>query len=109
MQNNADEMKTQAPTPRHITRECGFTLIELLIGITITLAVILVALPIIDGAANTEGRVQQAALSVGDARAFSEKVLRDLRSADSFTPTSSSTITMHTYVRDNPCGSGVVS
>jgi type II secretory pathway pseudopilin PulG len=101
-------MKTQAQPPTHLTRESGMTLIELLVGITVTLAVLFAAFPIIDGAANTEGRVQQAAQSVGDARAFSDQVLRDLRPADKLGTRSSTAVTVDTYVR-HACGTSTAS
>jgi type II secretory pathway pseudopilin PulG len=108
MQNNADEIKTQASTPRHLTRETGMSLIELLIGIVVTLGVLLAAFPIIDGAASTEGRVQQSAQSVGDARVFSDQVLRDLRPADQLVASSSTGLTVDTYVR-HACGTSTTS
>jgi len=108
MQNKADEMKTQAPTPRHLSRESGMSLIELLVGIVVTLGVLLAAFPIIDGAASTEGRVQQSAQSVGDARVFSDQVLRDLRPTYQIGANSSTGFTVYTYVR-HACGTGTPS
>jgi type II secretory pathway pseudopilin PulG len=108
MQNKADEMKTQAPTPRHLSRESGMSLIELLVGITVTLGVLMAAFPIIDGAASTEGRVQQSAQSVGDARVFSDQVLRDLRPADLLGANTSTGLTVDTYVR-HACGTSTAS
>jgi type II secretory pathway pseudopilin PulG len=108
MRNNADEMKTQTPTPRRLTRESGMTLIEMLVGITVTLGVLMAAFPIIDGAASTEGRVQQSAQSVGDARVFSDQVLRDLRPTYQIGGYSSTGFTVYTYVR-HACGTGTPS
>ena len=109
MQNKTDEMKTQAPIPRQLTRESGMSLIELLVGIVVTLGVLLAAFPIIDGAASTEGRVQQSAQSVGDARVFSDQVLRDLRPTYQIGAYPPSTgFTVFTYVR-HACGTGTPS
>ncbi len=90
--------------------ERGFTLIELLIGATMTVAIVLAALPIIDGAANTQGRVQAAGLGIGSARAFSELVLADVRSAYETVPpvspnTDQNSITVKTFVHNTSCGS----
>ncbi len=94
-------------TKKRITRrlhgERGWTLIELLIGISMTLAIIFAALPIIDGAAKTSGRTEDAATSIGDARAFSEEVLRDIRSAESASG-SATTLNLSTWVRHSSCG-----
>lgn len=108
MRNKTDEMKTQAPTPRHLTHESGVTLIEMLVGIVVTLGVLMAAFPIIDGAASTEGRVQQSAQSVGDARVFSDQVLRDLRPTYQIGANSSTGFTVFTYVR-HACGTGTPS
>ncbi len=105
MHNNADKLKTRTRILRHLLQERGWTLIELLVGITVTLGVMLAAFPIIDGAANTSGRVQQAAQSVGDARVFSDQVLRDLRPSYQIGGNSSTGFTVYTYVR-HACGTG---
>jgi type II secretory pathway pseudopilin PulG len=91
--------------------ERGFTLIELLIGMTMTLAIVIAALPIIDGAANSQGRAQTTGLAIGDARAFSELVLEDLRSAEEVTssPTVTNSITVITGVHNTACGSGTLA
>jgi type II secretory pathway pseudopilin PulG len=107
-------MKSQSQSRSRIHRrlpeERGWTLIELLVGIIVTLGVLLAAFPIIDGASNTEGRVQQAALSVGDARVFSDQILRDLRPAYFVEPFYSSTrLAVDTYIRTTACGSGIPS
>jgi type II secretory pathway pseudopilin PulG len=96
-----------SPSKKRITHrlhgERGWTLIELLIGISMTLALIFAALPIIDGAAKTSGRTQDAATSIGTARAFSEEVLRDIRSAESASG-SATTLNLSTWVRHSSCG-----
>jgi type II secretory pathway pseudopilin PulG len=108
MRNNADEMKTQTQILRNLPQQRGWTLIELLVGITVTLGVMLAAFPIIDGAASTEGRVQQSAQSVGDARVFSDQVLRDLRPTYQIGGYSSTGFTVFTYVR-HACGTATPS
>jgi prepilin-type N-terminal cleavage/methylation domain-containing protein len=92
--------------------ERGFTLIEVLIGMVMTLAIFLAAMPIIEGAANTQGRAQTTGFAIGDAREFEELVLADLRPASKFSlssslvpPTSGNSITVTTLVHNTFCGS----
>jgi type II secretory pathway pseudopilin PulG len=103
------QMNTQEKIHEHQARQAGFTLVELLVGMILTLAVIMLALPVIDGAFRTEGRVETAALSIGDARVFSERVGRDLRLTDQVFAASSNSLSVETYVRRTACGSGVAS
>jgi type II secretory pathway pseudopilin PulG len=94
-----------------LLQERGWTLIELLIGSGMMLAIVFAAFPIIDGAANTEGRIQTAALSIGDARNFSDQILRDLRPATGVVGVPSSpgaALTVDTYVRHS-CGTATPS
>jgi type II secretory pathway pseudopilin PulG len=90
-------------------RQGGFTLVELLVGMMLTLAVLMLALPVIDGAFRTEGRVETAALSVGDARAFSERVGRDLRLTDKVYSADQNSLSVETYVHRTACGSDIPS
>jgi type II secretory pathway pseudopilin PulG len=92
-----------------LRQEGGFTLVEMLVGMVLTLAVFMLALPVIDGAFKTEGRVATAALSVGDARVFSERVGRDLRLTDWVYSADLSSLSVRTYVRRTSCGSGIPS
>jgi type II secretory pathway pseudopilin PulG len=104
-------MNTPSQIEEHRHGERGWTLIELLIAVSMMLGLFFAALPIIDGAANTEGRIQTAAFSIGDARVFSDQVLRDLRPTTAV-PGNPSTpapaLTVDTFVRHS-CGSGTPS
>jgi type II secretory pathway pseudopilin PulG len=93
-----------------LRHEGGFTLVEMLVGMLLTLGIFMLALPVIDGAFKSEGRVQTAALSIGDARVFSERVGRDLRLTNWVYSASTTSLTVRTYVhRTAPCGSGIPS
>lgn len=87
-----------------LTEEGGWTLIELLVGMAIMLVVVFAALPIVEGATNTEGRIQTSATSIGEARTFSDQVLLDLRSASQVKFDSGSREIVTTWVRHNTCG-----
>lgn len=102
-------MKTSEKIHGQLRQERGLTLIELLIGAAMLIAILIAALPVIDGAFTTEGGVEKAALSVGDARVFSERAGRDLRLTDQVYSASSTSLTVDTYVRRTACGSGVPS
>jgi type II secretory pathway pseudopilin PulG len=114
---HTDQMKNPSQIQSRILRQVvrerlpqdrGWTLIELLISISMMLTLFFAALPIIDGAANTEGRIQTAAFSIGDARVFSDQVLRDLRPATGVVGNPSTprpALTVDTFVRHS-CGSG---
>jgi type II secretory pathway pseudopilin PulG len=97
--------KTDSP----LCQESGFTLIEMLVGMLLTVAIFMLALPVIDGAFKTEGRVETAALGVGDARVFSERVGRDLRLTDKVYTAGQNSLSVETYVHRTACGSGVPS
>jgi type II secretory pathway pseudopilin PulG len=87
----------------------GWTLVELLVGMVMLIAVFMAALPIIESASNTEGRIQTAAFSIADARNFSDRMLRDLRSTKDVLPGSNaSSITVDTFVGHN-CATGTAS
>ncbi len=88
--------------------EDGWTLVELLVGMVMLLAIFMAALPIIEGAAKTEGRIQTAAFSISDARNFSDKLLRDLRSTKDVVSSNGSSITVDTYV-GHVCATGTPS
>ena len=106
---------TREPLQRRLSQQEGWTLIELLVSMVMGMVLVLASFPIIDGAANTEGRIQAAALSIGDARAFSDTILRDLRPATSVSPSSSSpsivvsSLRVNTFVRRTDCVSGTPS
>jgi type II secretory pathway pseudopilin PulG len=91
----------------------GFTLIEMVIGMVMAITLLLASFPIIDGASNTEGRIQRSALSIGDARNFSDTVLRDVRPTTRIVSpifaSTTSTLVVDTYVRRTDCVSGVLS
>jgi type II secretory pathway pseudopilin PulG len=87
----------------------GFTLIEMMVGMLLTVAIFMLALPVIDGAFKTEGRVETAALSVGDARVFSERVGRDLRLSDHVYSADQNSLSVEIYVHHTACGSGLPS
>jgi type II secretory pathway pseudopilin PulG len=106
------QMKT-SKIHRQLRQQRGMTLIELLIGAGMLVAIMLAALPVIDGASTSQGRVETAAVSIADARVFSERVLRDLRPAYAFPPGpsyNSTSLSVYTFVRRTPpCGSDVLS
>ena len=87
-----------------LTEEGGWTLIELLVGMAIMLAIVFAALPIVEGATNTEGRIQTSATSIGEARTFSDQVLQDLRAASQVKFDSGSREIVTTWVRHSTCG-----
>jgi type II secretory pathway pseudopilin PulG len=97
-------MKTLKNKRIRFRRERGFTIVELLVGMSLTLTVFMVALPVIDGFSNREQTIEKAALSVGDARVFSERVGRDLRLAYHVTVAKPQRLIADTYVRHSPCG-----
>jgi type II secretory pathway pseudopilin PulG len=101
-------MRSQTQTPSHTHRrlreEGGWTLVELLVGLVLMMAVTFAALPIVEGASNTEGRIQTAAESIGKARTFADLVLRDLRAASDASGYTPSQITVDTWVRHVQCG-----
>jgi type II secretory pathway pseudopilin PulG len=92
-----------------LREEGGFTLIEMLVGMLLTIAVFMIAMPVIDGATRTEGRVATAALSVGDARVLTERVGRDLRLTDQVFSAGPTRISVETYVRHTACGNSTAS
>jgi type II secretory pathway pseudopilin PulG len=102
-------MNTPAKIRRKLGQEPGLTLIELLVGAALTVAIALAALPVIDGANKTEGRIETAALSVGDARVFTERVGRDLRLTDYVDWATPTGLQVETYVRHTACGSDTPS
>jgi type II secretory pathway pseudopilin PulG len=87
-----------------LTEQGGWTLMEVLVGMAIMLVVVFAALPILEGATNTQGRIQTSANSIADARAFSDQVLADLRPADRVLFGGSNQVQVQTYVRHNTCG-----
>ena len=91
-----------------LSGERGWTLVELLIGSVMTLAVVFAALPILDGAATTENRIQTSGTSIDDARNFSDRILADLRPAYDLSSYSPTGLTVSTYVRRTACGNNTV-
>jgi type II secretory pathway pseudopilin PulG len=107
-------MRKPHPQQRDIRDQRGWTLIELLVAMTMTIAILMAALPIVDGATRTQGRVQKASEAIGDARNFSELVLNDLRGAYDWNPptspnTNANSISVDTYVHTTACGSRVLA
>jgi type II secretory pathway pseudopilin PulG len=95
--------KSRIERQRRLT-EGGWTLIELLVGMAIMLVIVFAALPILEGATNTENRIQTSATSIGEARTFSDQVLQDLRPASKVLFDSGSQEKVTTWVRHNTCG-----
>jgi hypothetical protein len=77
------------------------------------LILLLASFPLVEGASNTEGRIQTAALGIGDARNFTDMVLRDVRPATRIVSpifaSTTATLVVDTYVRRTDCVSGVLS
>jgi type II secretory pathway pseudopilin PulG len=96
--------KNRFERQRLLAGQGGWTLIELLVTMTMMLAVVFAALPIVEGATNTEGRIQTSATSIGEARTFSDQVLQDLRPASQVKFDSGSREIFTTWVRHNTCG-----
>jgi type II secretory pathway pseudopilin PulG len=92
-----------------LRQEGGFTLMEMLVGMLMTMAIFMAAMPVIDGATRTEGRIETSAMSVGDARVFTERVGRDLRLTDKVYSVGPTSLSVETYVRHTACGSGTPS
>jgi type II secretory pathway pseudopilin PulG len=106
-------MKSQTQTPSRtrgrLHEEGGWTLVELLVGLVLMLVVVFAALPIVEGATNTTGRIQTAAESIGEARTFADHVLRDLRPANAVPVFLSNQVTVDTWVRHVQCGDSTAS
>jgi type II secretory pathway pseudopilin PulG len=99
--------------PAVLSGEGGWTMVEMLVGMVMLLVLLLASFPLVEGASNTEGRIQTAATSIGNARNFTDTVLRDVRPATSvISPAfggTTSRLIINTYVRRTDCTSGVLS
>jgi hypothetical protein len=102
-------MKTPAQIFRRLRCERGITLVEMLVAAAMTVAITVAALPVIDSAGCHEPQVSNKAAGIERARWFVERMKRDLRNTITYSGSVTSTsVTVNTYTRHNPCGSTTV-
>jgi type II secretory pathway pseudopilin PulG len=89
--------------------ERGFTLVELMIAISLLMAVLAIAMPVLVQALRTEPKISNRAAKIGEARTLAERVTRELRQGGVVNTATSTTISFRTYVRRTICGGNVVS
>ena len=85
-------------------RQEGVTLIELLVAIGMLVAIIGIAMPVMVQALQTEPQISSRAAQIGEARALTERVTRELRQTYAVDAATTNSISFRTYVRRSTCG-----
>jgi prepilin-type N-terminal cleavage/methylation domain-containing protein len=85
-------------------REHGFTLPEVLIGIALTLIIGAAGMGLLTSALGREPAGRERAADIQHARAFIERIGREVRQGNSVVSATASTFTLITYVHTTSCG-----
>jgi len=86
-----------------LPRERGITLVELLVAISMLIAVLATAVPVLISSVNNEPRLRDRAGKIQEARALMERLGRDLRSGYFVDSSTSSTLALRTYLHQSTC------
>ena len=86
-------------------RTDGVTLVELLVAIGMLVAIVGIAMPVMVQALRTEPQISSRAAQIGEARALTERVTRELRQTYAVDAATTNSISFRTYVRRSACGS----
>jgi prepilin-type N-terminal cleavage/methylation domain-containing protein len=97
-------MRWSPPSARRLGRADGFTLPELLIGLTIGLLVVGTGVMMFTTALRSQPRASDRLAKIRDARATSERIVRELREGWDVTTATSAQLSLLTYVHSASCG-----
>lgn len=89
-----------------LLEERGFTLAELLVAISMLIAVLAAAVPVLVSSVNNEPRLRERAGKIQQARTLMEALGRDLRSGYVVDSSTASTLAFRSYLHQTACNAG---
>lgn len=89
---------------RRALTEPGFTLIELIVAMSMLMAVLAIAVPLMTTSMRSEPELREKAANVQTARVVLDRLTREIREGVSVVTSTPSTFAFRTYTRRSTCG-----